>query len=332
MPFKIRFIISLFGDRHANMLLPLLASIEQTNPEAVSSIYWEDIHPSLIQKLQASFPRTDWHQTHFNFSTDITKRISSKTLVWALAAQEQKNTGEWLVFLDADTLVIKNILPFLLDQGAEALFAHRKGSFPLNSGVVAFKAGQATENFFTAWQKETAHILETPELFASANDKKLPYGGADQMAIHRLIDYSPEKTDYTQASQRFHLQIKMIACEDFNETYSVPLSERTRIIHYKGGWRSILFEAGPFTKNRPKKDSWEMYLLYIRAFQRALQVINKRLDKHYTLTEFGFTIPFYIDPLTLAERPFLYPFYVLRWQVKNFFPRLSLYLRERLPR
>lgn len=312
------------------MLLPLLASIEKNNPNAITHIYWEDIDVEIIETLQKTFTRTQWSKTSFNFSNDVTKRISSKTLVWELAAQENQNLDEWLVFLDADTLVIQEILPYLQAQQATAIFTHRDSSFPINSGVVAFVSGPKTATFFTLWQKETMRILSDPSLFAQANNRALPFGGADQMALHVLLGYQRGVSKYPELLEKYGLEIKMVPCDDLNETASVPLSSKTRIIHYKGGWRSILFENGPFTKNRPKPDSWEMYLLYIKTFKEAVATVNARLGQKNTLADFGFKLPFYVNTETGQEKRGFYVLYTLHWQIKHFIPRVLLYLKERL--
>lgn len=331
MNLPIRFIVSLFGDRHANMLLPLLFSIEESNPQASVSVYWEDINNSTIQLIASAFPRVEWIETAFDFSTDITKRISSKTLVWERAAHDKAlGKGEWLVFLDADTLVIKEIGRFLCSIMSDAVFTYRDCPFPINSGVVIFRDSPKTAQFFTLWREKTMHVLTTPDLYGQANDKRLPYGGADQMALHLLLGYSIKQRDYTVPIDGGMLTIRMEACEDLNETSSVPITERTRIIHYKGGWRSILFEGGIFTKNRPKNNSWEMFVLYHSNFQKAIQTLNQRTARTMTMNDFNFTSPIFLNPQTLQERPGLYPIHWAVWQLKSFFPRLKHYLADRL--
>ncbi len=133
-PLPIRFIVSLFGNRHTNMLLPLLYSIEKNHPQAAVSVYWEDIDAKTVTLLATTFPRTEWVRTNFDFSTDITRRISSKTLVWEKAADDKAAHQEWLVFLDADMLVIKDIGILLSSFESDAIFTHRPGRFPINSG------------------------------------------------------------------------------------------------------------------------------------------------------------------------------------------------------
>lgn len=333
MKTPLRFIISLFGDRHVGMLLPLLYSIQKSNTNAAISVYWEDISSDTVKLMQIAFPAIDWVKTDFNFSTDITKRISSKMLVWNQAAQEKCATENgWLLFLDADMLVRKDISSFLEPIRSEAIITHRDGPFPINSGVVIFRTGEKSAQFFQAWLDKTLEILSDPGLYAQANNKRLPYGGADQMALHLLLHYKLDQRRYqytlpTGQSLDFETQ----PCENLNETYSVPITERTRIIHYKGGWRSILFENGPFTKNRPKKTSWEMFAYYHEIYQKAINFLNQQTGSQFEPTDFGLTVPVYLDSKTGQEKFGLYPLFWLTWQIKNFFPRLKRYLADRIP-
>lgn len=323
---QLKFIISIFGDRHVNMLLPLLFSIKNSCPDARASIYWEDITEETKNIIRKSFLEFDFVDTEFNFTKDITRRISSKTLSWEYAARQQKNGDEWLLFIDADTLIIQNPLPFLNGISADVIITQRNESpFLINTGVLACKSGNNIAPFFTQWQKETMHILETPELFSQANDKKRPYGGADQMSLQRLIHYSKERDTFIFQNLIF----KSVHCKFLNETYSTPITTETRIIHYKGGWRDIIFFGSPFTQNRPMAQSWEMYVLYIKTFQKSISYINTKLGSHFTLHDWGVNIPWYVNRKTLSIRsPFYYQCYSFFYFIKTFFPRLKKYTIE----
>lgn len=322
---KLKFIVSVFGDRHVNMLLPLLFSIEKHCPEADVSIYWEDITEDMQSTIKRGFPKFYFKNTHFNFTQDITKRISSKTLAWEYAAHQEKGKADWFLFIDADTLVVRNPLSILEKVNADIIITHRNESlFWINSGVLACKNVNGIPDFFTEWRKKTEQILGNPDLFSQANNKTLPYGGADQMSLQQIIDYSRTQNAFTFQN----LTCKSVHCAILNETYSRPITENTHIIHYKGGWRDIIFFKGNFTKNRTKKDSWEMYILYVRTFQQAIDSLNKRLGTRYTPQDFRFSIPFYINERTLEERPFLYPlFFVFSW-TKRFPQRVLAYIKD----
>lgn len=325
---QIRFITTTFGNRHVNMLLPLLFSIQKHCPDANASIYWEDILDETKQIIKSAFPNFDYIDTSFDFSTDITKRISSKTIIWEYAAKQQIPTEEWLLFIDADTLVTRDPLPLLNSINTDIIITHRNESpFLINTGVMACKGKQSASDFFSEWQKETTHILETPELFSQANDKKLPYGGADQMSLQKLIHYSKEQDTFSFND----LTVRAIHCKFLNETYSTSVTKDTHIIHYKGGWRDIIFFGSPFTKNRPLKLSWEMYTLYIETFRESIQHMNSKLGTSFYLHDWGVDIPFYINTKTLTiKSPLHYEAYGAYYLAKTFFPRLKKYLKEKI--
>lgn len=324
---KLRFIISIFGDRHVNMLMPLLFSIRTSCPNAHANIYWEDIKSETQDILKNGFSEFTFTDTHFNFTKDITRRISSKTLSWEYAARQQRESDEWLLFIDVDTLVIKDPLPLLNEINADVIITHRNESqFLINTGVIACKNRRDLPYFFTQWQQETMNILGHPDLFAQANDKNLHHGGADQMSLQKLINYSKTQDTFTFQN----IILKTVHCKFLNETYSSPITKDTHIIHYKGGWRDIIFFGGNFTKNRTKKDSWEMYIYYLRTFCKSVVEMNHRLNTSLTHKDFHLIIPFYLNTRTWEEYPILYvPFFIFS-HIKSFPNRLFNLCRETL--
>ena len=328
---EIHFITSVFGDRHVSMLIPLLYSIEQTNPQAAISVYWEDIQKETKDLIQQSFPQVEFVETHFNFTSDIAKRISSKTLVWELAAHDKRNEPGWLFFMDADMLVLRKIGPLLSSFfHTDVVYTFRQGQFWINSGVLACRQHAQMADFFKLWREKTQEILNNKFLFAQANDKQLHYGGADQMSLQKILGYSVEKNACSVPILTDSIRFSGIECGYLNETHSRPITEKTHVIHYKGGWRDILFFGGNFTSNRPKWESWEMYILYLRTFQKAIHSINNKLATHYSCRDFGLVIPWYLDKHTLREVPCLYPLYVVSKNMQTFFPRLQKYLLENI--
>ncbi len=305
------------------MLMPLLFSIEDSNPEAAVSVYWEEITPSTVAILKTAFPAVEWIETHYKFSSDVTKRIGSKTLVWSQAAKEKVGDSRRLVFLDADMLVIKDLSLFLANVAGDIVLTSKAGLFPINSGVIIARAGARAAHFFELWRDKTVEVMNTPELYVQANDMSKPYGAADQMALHMILDYRPELRSYCVCSGDRQISVVLEHCEDLNETNSRPISERTRIIHYKGTWSSVLFEGGPFTRHRPKKDSWDMFVYYHRNFRRAVDVVNARTGNTFSPSHFGLVVPPYLNPEDSTERGFVYPFYWVWWHTKNLPPRLQ---------
>lgn len=328
---EIRFITSVFGNRHVNMLMPLLYSISKTNPSLKASIFWEDINNEKIELIKKVFPKFDFIQTHFNFTNDLCKRISSKTIVLEYASDIIRDQNEYLLFLDTDTLVVKDLNNFIDNLGEfDVIFTNENGKFPINSGVMLCKNSKKIHIFFKLWKEETIKILNEKKLFDQANDKNLPYGGSDQMSLHKILGYTTDQNNYEIKINDENILFKGVSCRILNETTSRKLNDNLFIIHYKGGWRSILFEGGNFTTNRSKKDSWEMYIFYLRTFFESVIEMNHRLNTSFAPKDFNLVVPFYLNTRTWKEYSLLYPFYFIFSYIKFFPKRFQNFYREAL--
>jgi len=320
-----RFIISLYGNRQQGMLLPLLFSITKTNPEAGITLFWEEIDENLIALMQKCFPKAEFVKTNFNFGDNIAKRISSKTVMWEYAIR--KKPDEYLAFIDADVLLIRNVASFFEKIDADIILTvDNENKYPLNTGVILCHSVAPVQSFFSAWKKETQNIFEIPTLYEMANNKALAYGGTDQMAIQRLIDFEKEKNSYLYNN----IKISSIPRHQMNETNSVPITPDIHIIHYKGGWNGILFQGKNFTPNRPKSESWEMYIFYLRNYADSINYLNKKTDSNFLPEDFGLVIPFYLNRNNFKENKWLYPLYCVYSWIKNLPGRLKRFYDERI--
>ena len=287
------------------MLLTNLYSITKNVSGSKVSVFWQDIPIEIKDEFKRAFPEIDFNDTHFDLASSQIKRISSKTLVWNYASSKFKNQN--LCFIDVDTLVIKDISKFF-NFDFDILFTYKKESSPLNTGVMLCK-GEFFEIFFKKWLEETFIILNDKHLLSQASSINHPFGGADQMSFYNLINYNTEIDKYDFEINNTRIKLIGIPCEILNETRSTKISNKTHIIHYKGGWQPILLDGKGFTKNRPKKDSWEMYLLYLKTHKMALEYFNRVLNKKYVLGSFGIRIPFYLSKIDFKENKIGYIFF-----------------------
>ncbi len=291
-----RFIVANYGTRHLGMLLVHLQSVAQSHPGARHSVYWQDIPERFVAAMQAAFPRVEWIRTEIDFARDPIQRISSKVLCWARAAEEYAGE-ESLVFCDSDTLVRRDLAPFFQSNDADVIFTTKPENVPLNTGVMLARGGAAASAFFRAWCDATTHILRTPELYAQANDAKLPYGGTDQMSLYQLLGYTREQPLYTlslrAADQSCAVRLRAEPCAQLNETNSRPLSDEIHIVHYKAGWQAILLDGRPFSRFRPRADSWEMLGLFLETLADGLQAVNRATGEKFTAGDFRIHRPWY---------------------------------------
>jgi hypothetical protein len=286
-----RFVVANYGSRHAGMLLTHLFSVTRSNPDAGHSVYWQDMPPRILEALRIVAPNAQFVKTDFDFSADPLQRISSKVLSWQRAASEWDSEQE-LAFCDSDTLVRKTLTSFF-DNRTDVILTAKSQSIPLNSGVVLARGGVATSAFFRAWRAETERILQTPELFAQANDMSQPYGGTDQMALYQMIAYEAGRTDYTIACGEQSVRVRLEPCARLNETNSRPLADEIHVVHYKAGWQRILLDGRPFSRFRPRDASWEMMHLFLQTFSQALRQVNEATRERLSPADFGISWPWY---------------------------------------
>ncbi|MGB8166706.1 MAG: hypothetical protein WCF18_04395 [Chthoniobacteraceae bacterium] len=292
-----RFIVASYGAKHVGMLLTHLHSIARSHPEAAAAVYWQDIPAPLIEALRAAFPRNDFRQTAFDFSKDFLLRISSKVHSWCRAAEEHAGERE-LCLADVDTLILRDVAPFLAKDAADVVFTHKPDRTALNTGVILAHGSSATTAFFHAWRDRTLAIIADPDLYRQANDYTLGYGAADQMALWQMLGYERSVASYTIECGGEKVRLRAEPCALLNETNSLPVTDDKHILHYKSGWQPILLQGRPFTRNRPRLASWPMFTLYLRRFREALDVLNAAAGTHFTARDFGIVVPSYFDVTT----------------------------------
>jgi hypothetical protein len=250
-----------------------------------------------------------WTETHFKFAEDKIQRISSKTLAWEFAVHQQPE-GACVCLLDVDTLVRRDLGKFFAEADCDVVFTYKSGGFVLNSGVLLCRINARSRAFFERWRADSVAILGDPERFRQSSDPGLPYGGADQMALHQTLGYREGETHYRAEIAGKTVHFRGEPCEALNETRSVPLGERAHILHYKGGWQPILLDGRRFSRHRPKAVSWEMYLFYLENFERALRRLNEAAGTSFTARDFHLQIPAYVHERNPVLRSLRYASFV----------------------
>ncbi len=289
-----RFIVASYGARHVGMLLTHLDSIARSHPAARVAVYWQNLPAPILDALRATFPRYDFIQTDFDFSRDPVLRISSKVLAWCRAAEEHA-TEPHLCLADVDTLVLCDLAAFFERGTADVIFTDKPERTALNTGVLLAHGRPAATAFFREWRDRTLEICRTPALYAQANDFSLGYGAADQMALWRMLRYERGRSGYGIECGGETVRLRAEPCAVLNETNSVPVTDDKAILHYKAGWQLILLQGRPFSRNRPRDQSWPMFTLYLTRFRAALAALNTASGTRFTARDFGIVIPSYFN-------------------------------------
>ena len=317
----IRFITSVYGKKYGGMLLPLLYSIKTSHPAAHVSVFWDDINET-TRLLERAFPDYEFVASRINATGDVVNRIAEKASLWAYAAR--RYPGENLVLLDSDMLVIRDITNYF-QLGFDIGFTYKDETYPINTGILLVReSNESSQTFLDAWATRTVAINSNSEEKRMATNRSFPYGAPDQMAFYELVGFSLNKDQYAvQINDGYPLIFRAIPCGELNETNSCPITDTTRVIHYKGGWHPILLDGTGFTSHRPKADSWEMYLLYLATYNEAMRYVKTLLGLSRDRF-FGIKRPFYIDADLKESKP-LYSIFQVREHISR--PLRELFFR-----
>lgn len=311
----IRFVIAAYGNRYVGLLLTCLYSITQSNPNAQATILWKQISAEKISLIQRAFPTYEFVESTHIFETGTTTvRIAQKTYLWQSGALRYPN--ERRIFIDVDTLVLKDIGHFFEEHSFDIGFTRKEDLYPLNTGVLLVQ-GKAGTLFFDEWVERTEQILADPVRTFQATSRKFLYGGADQMALYQFISYTPEKTDFSgTTTQGVSIRFRAFPCAVLNFVHSSPITPDMHIIHYKSGLQKILIDGTGFTGKRTKEDSWDMYIHYLRNYRNAVDYVALHTNTPATYQSWRIRTPFYFTK-ELAVVPFLYKVFSIKEAVRQ---------------
>ncbi|MFC1815385.1 hypothetical protein ACFL0M_05440, partial [Thermodesulfobacteriota bacterium] len=228
---KIQFVISVYGDEYVPLLSVCLDSLSREHPDDRVTVVWDQINGTEIKLLQTRFREVMFQKQEQGIThLDIRKRIPLKLRFWAEITNRFKE--EIICFLDSDTLVYKNITPYV--QGEfDLLFTWKNETFPLNVGVVIIKNSQKIKKFLDLWHKHTEDIVNNENLLESACAR---HGAADQQALADLIGIPTYENEIIRTFDFGNICFKGVPCDELNQINIVPVDSGASIFHYKTGW------------------------------------------------------------------------------------------------
>ncbi len=265
-PAEPHYIVCYFGAKYAPMLGVLLQSIADVQPcRKVVLLHYDT--PAAVLRMACNYPNVIARPVERQ-AYPAAMAAALKPLILADYLASPTLAGPALV-VDCDMLVRRDPFDlFLEDDGI--LFTIRDGVWPINGGIIGIRNpyDPAVAQFFHRWADRIAAIARDPALVAVARSESHPYGHVDQMAFAQTIDYERSKTEFIPQCCG-GLKARAVDGYVLNETRSIPINPETRILHFKGGWHPILLDGQTFTRYRPMRLGWEMFLLYVETHSRA---------------------------------------------------------------
>jgi hypothetical protein len=265
------FATTIYGRRHLRFLAPHVYSVARAHPEAAILVLGQGLPDIERLLLTQAFGQLEFRPVEAPIGGTADQRISRKMRLWKAIAESQP--GKTICFLDCDTLVVRPIRRFL-DEPYDVAFTWKDEVFPLNTGVLVARTNPRTERFFEEWAARTERIVSNREQLALALQRS---GGGDQQAFREIVGFLNYDGTRTCRVAGQDLTVRGFPCEMLNETRSVPITEKTHIIHYKGGWHPVLLEGEPFTAQRSEGDSAEMYRFWLSTEREASAFIARQV-------------------------------------------------------
>jgi hypothetical protein len=270
----IKFITAIYGEDYLPLLAPHLYTVRDKHPDAEELVLWQNLLPREIALLSLAFPHCRYMQIEESIEGNAHQKVSRKTLCWRDACRQYPN--DMLCFIDCDTLIVRPIDKFLTDD-FDLIFTWKDEPFPLNTGVVIVRDGRTGEAFFNEWAARTERIVADPAALSFACGVS---GGADQHSFRELMGFTNYDGRFRRKVAGRDFVFKGVPCQFLNETNSVPITEDTHIIHYKGGWQPIILRGQDFSESRPEHQGREMYDLWMNTSTQAKQYVAKHVVKH----------------------------------------------------
>jgi len=283
-----RFFISCYGSKYVPLLTVCLASLRAQHPSDAVSVYVDDLKDHEVLLLVKSFPSVEFKSvpTVASGMRDRRQAISSKLEHWCEFLSSVQD-DEIVVFLDADLLIHRNIASSLPEQ-FDFLYTWKPESVPLNTGVVVVRNSSVLRAFMSLWHSATMEIARDERALQKAAAQN---GAGDQHALFELLGLRrgqwPPVGEWVRKFEFGELLFYGAACDELNQTNSVPVDSGARIFHYKAGWRPILLEDAGYGKYRTEENSAEMH----RYWESTYRAHNARMLKDHVLAAVAETAP-----------------------------------------
>jgi hypothetical protein len=257
------FATAVYGADYARFLAPHLLCVSEAHPEARICVLWRDVPEREIEPLRRAFPQAEFRELDEPIEGDLHQRIGRKLRAWTALCE--LHPADRIVLLDCDALVARPIHRFF-DDDADVVFTWKDEPFVLNTGVMIFRSGETAVPFFREWTQRCEAIVADPPALRRACAQS---GAADQHSLREMIGFANYDGRFDRDIAGRKTALRGVPCRLLNETNSVPISDDTHVIHYKAGWRPILFEGARERPGRPAELCGPMLDFFRNATARA---------------------------------------------------------------
>ncbi len=241
---KLSIVISVFGNKVDIFLSPLLKSIKKVYKDIDILVIGKDIplkDNNLIKNLREKY------------AFARTSPGSLKQIAWLQGFKLAKS--EWVLFLDADTLLLKPIdhyLDLCKKNKVDWMFTWRP-SLPYwhNNGVQLLRKNNKTLDFYESYLKR---VIENVKISRTSQYSFQELISLSESEISNIVNCQNKEKIFE--FNKSGIKFAGVSCYYMNNTFSTEnLNNDVRIIHYKGILGTILMKDN-------KEDRYSDFLKY----------------------------------------------------------------------
>jgi len=294
-----KIVTSLYGDKYLSLLIVFLASLRKIYSSVEVFIFWSDIEPKLIEPIKNYF-NEGAHFININSESLVDNSsqsnyfsaIKSSKVSYFESIYKYIGEDEELVFIDTDIIFVGGISE-VFNNAFDIAFTPLEGvryKYPVNTGIIFIRHNTVTRSLIKNMGEHISNIVRDPVENSISVER---YGGADQAAFCRVLDY---KSDGRIAAHLVVRDVKKLELPAafYNNFEAIENIGRTKIIHLKGSWQTILFSGRSLKSISNKGDEASfVYKLFLETFIQTISKIycEPFLSNHQD--KFGVKVPWY---------------------------------------
>ena len=273
----INFIFYINGEEYLkNFLHPCIQSIfDIYNKNCKIYVAYSNCNPYILKDIS---------NIHLFSVNNNNKNPAAKINSGWLPVLGKIKNNENIAFLDADTILIKDISHFFENDFDIAYTYYSNHNTPygdqtftksgynrINTGVILGKNNKRLKEFFNNYSKTVLNF------FKNGSPLRNEFMSIDQDALMwELIAQNPNNLQNFQHTSRYisDALVHPFTCAELNDPESRPVNDETHIIHYKGAWRKIIpdgdweFASRVCNAARKKENSLEQYLIWKEKYDK----------------------------------------------------------------
>lgn len=236
---KTQVVIALYGEKHLTYLKVLVESLHRVGHREIR-VVCSDVELDGLDVTVQPF--------QLDLNDDRKDRIARKLTIWNWGFDKCED-GDDVVFLDADTMVVKPLSPAFNCTFDVAHTTRYDRRWSINTGVVFVRVSQKTRKWFRTWRDMSAWAYESKERRQTAVGQ---WGHVDQATMLASLEMHKGTGG---------LEVETLPAQIWNEDRVTQCPDDVAVFHFKGVLNLLLkpYEESDNGDQRLRRDQFEQW-------------------------------------------------------------------------